>query len=155
MPNGEITTFDVMHADGQEFVCVIALTPENKVVVAEEFCTGPELVTDELPGGFVDEGEDIKAAALREFFEETGYEPADIAYLGKYHKDKYLNATYHAFFATGCVKVGRQKLEAEEHIDVVELSIEEFLTRAKNDKSTDHGAVLMAYDKLLELKEKR
>jgi ADP-ribose pyrophosphatase len=155
MPNGEKTAFDLLHPDGQEFACVIALTPENKVVVCLEFCPGPELVMNELPGGFVDDGEDPETAARREFLEETGYRLGDMTYLGAYHKDKYMNATWHAFFATGCVKVNEQELEFEEHIDVVELSIEAFLADAKNDKMTDHAAVLMAYDDLVKMKEKK
>jgi ADP-ribose pyrophosphatase len=153
MPNGEKTTFDVLHPDGQEFVCVIALTSDNKVVIAREFCPGPELVTSELPGGFVDKGEDLETAIRREFLEETGYIAANFTYLGKYHKDKYMNATWHAFFATECVKAKEQELETEEYIDVIELSIEELLTNAKNDKVTDHAAILMAYDELKQLQE--
>jgi ADP-ribose pyrophosphatase len=154
MPNGETTKFDLLHGDGQEFVSVIALTPDNKVVIAKEFCPGPELEMNELPGGFVDPGEDLESATRREFLEETGYDAGSLRYLGEYHKDKYMNATWHAFFATGCVKVNEQKLEAEEHIDVVELPIQEFLNDAKNDKITDHAAVLMAYDDLVKMKEK-
>lgn len=153
MPNGEKAAFDLMHADGQEFACVVAVTKEKKVIIAREFCPGPELVMNELPGGFVDMGEDIEAAARREFREETGYVAGSLRYLGKYHKDKYMNATWHAFLATDCVKVGEQELEAEEHIDVAELSIQEFLADAKNDKITDHAAILMAYDDLMNMKE--
>lgn len=155
MPDGNVTSFDLLHPDGQEFACVIALTPERKVLVAREFCPGPEKVMNELPGGFVDASESIEMAARREFMEETGYRPTTLKYLGTFHKDKYMNATWHAFLATDCVKVGEQELEAEEHIDVMELSIDEFLASAKNDELTDHAAVLMAYDELAKLKEDR
>ncbi len=155
MPDGKTTAFDLLHGDGQEFACVIALTPENKVVVCLEFCPGPEKVMNELPGGFVDAGENPEQAARREFMEETGYVPDTLSYLGEYHKDKYMNATWHTFLATGCVKVNEQELEAEEHIDVVELSVDEFLINAKNDQMTDHAAVLLAYDELMKIKENK
>jgi ADP-ribose pyrophosphatase len=152
-PSGDVSTFDVMYPDGQEFACVIALTKENKVLIAREFCQGPELTMNELPGGFVDQGEDVETAVRREFLEETGYSPGTLKYLGAFHKDKYLNATWHAFFATECTKVQDQVLEQDAFIDVIELPIATFLDDAKNDKMTDHGAILMAYDELLKIKE--
>lgn len=155
MPDGKPTTFDLLHADGQEFVGVIALTEDNKVVVAHEYYPGPEMVMDDVPGGFVDPGENPEEAMRREFLEETGFEAETWKYLGSYHKDKYMNATWHAFLATGCRRVREQKLETEEFIDVTLLSIDEFLDNAKNDKMTDHGAVLLAYDELMKRKENK
>jgi ADP-ribose pyrophosphatase len=153
MPNGETTSFDLLHPDGQAFVGVIGLTPGNEVIVAHEFYPGPELMMDDMPGGFVDPGEDLEVAARREFLEETGYEPATMKYLGVYHKDKYMNASWHSFLATGCARVQDQNLETEEFIDVTLLSIKKFLDNAKNDRMTDHGAVLLAYDELMKIME--
>lgn len=149
MPDGQTATFDTFGNEGQEFVTVIGLTPERKVLVARQFRFGPEKVYDELPGGFVDKGEDISVAARREFQEETGYSPNEIEFIGSYHKDTYMNAVWHVFLATGCTKTSEQDLENEEHIDVHLISIEELIKNAKTDNMTDAVAVLMAFDKLL------
>lgn len=152
MPDGETQTFGTIGNEGQEFVAVIGLTPDNKVVVARQFRVGPEKVYQELPGGFVDKGEALEVAALREFQEETGYKPNDITYLGGYHKGAYMNATWHVFWATGCEKVAEQELEAEEHIEIDLISIDQLIENGKTDAMTDATAVLMAYDKLLQVK---
>jgi ADP-ribose pyrophosphatase len=151
MPDGEQTQFDVMHPDGQEFVSVVGITDDKKVVVGREFLPGPEIVADDLPGGFVDPGESLEAAARREFLEETGYEAATLKYLGAHYKDKYINATWHTFLATGCKKVREQELETEEFIDIVLVPIGEFLSNAKTGKTSEHGCILMAYDELMTL----
>lgn len=154
MPNGQVETFDTFGNEGQEFCGIVGLTPDNKVVVTRQFRFGPEKIFDELPGGFVDKGEEPEAAAIREFQEETGYKPGHIEYLGCYHKDTYMNAVWHIFWATDCTKVGEQELEDTEHIDVELISIDQLISNSKTDKMTDATAVLMAYDKLQELKDK-
>ena len=153
MPNGEEASFDTFGPEQQQFAAVVALTPENKVIIARQFRVGPELIMEELPGGFVDAGEDPEAAARREFQEETGYTAGNLVYLGNYNKDTYMNAQWHVYFATNCVLSGnKQKLEAEEHIEIDLISIERLIQNAKTNKMTDAVAVLMAYDKLLPLK---
>lgn len=151
MPDGQQTQFDVVHADGQEFVAVIGITDDKKVVIGREFLPGPEILADDLPGGFVDAGESLETAARREFLEETGYEADTVKYVGTYYKDKYLNATWHTFLATGCKKVREQSLETEEFIEIVLVSIDEFLQNAKTGKTSEHGSILMAYDELTAL----
>lgn len=153
MPDGQVQSFDTFGNEDQEFVAVIALTPKKEVIIAQQFRFGPERIYDELPGGFVDKGEKIESAAMREFLEETGYQPGHMEYLGSYHKDTYMNALWHIFLATNCKKITDQELEAEEHVEVCLISIDQLIKNGKTDKMTDATAVLMAYDRLSELKK--
>ena len=57
-----------------DWVNIIALTPERKVVMVEQYRQGSETVELEIPGGMMDPGDtDPVATALRELQEETGY----------------------------------------------------------------------------------
>jgi ADP-ribose pyrophosphatase len=57
-------------ADG---VQVVALTPENRVVLVRQFRAGSRRDSLELPGGLVEAGEEPSTAGPRELLEETGF----------------------------------------------------------------------------------
>lgn len=61
--------------DCVNWVNVVALTPERRVVMIEQFRHGSNTVELEIPGGMIDPGDaSPEAAGIRELREETGYE---------------------------------------------------------------------------------
>ena len=67
-----------------DWVNVIALTPDHKLVMIEQFRHGSNTVELEIPGGMMDPDEtDPVATAIRELHEETGYEGENARALGK------------------------------------------------------------------------
>ena len=56
------------------WVNVVALTPDDQVVLVKQFRHGAGRVCVEIPGGLIDPGEAPLDAAVRELREETGYE---------------------------------------------------------------------------------
>lgn len=150
LPDGTEKVFDTTYRDGQQFVSIVAITRDNKAIVARQFRPGPEKVFDEMPGGFVDDNEEPIDAAKRELQEETGYIAGSIELLGRYADDAYTNAWSYGFIAYDCEKVSTQNLDPGEIIEVDLISLPDLLTRAKTGAMTDMQVVLMAYDHILQ-----
>src|SRR5689334_12769957 len=71
LPDGARAEWDIFGP--ADTVAVLALTPGRNVVLARQYRPGPDAILDEMPGGVVEPGEEVAAAAARELVEETGY----------------------------------------------------------------------------------
>jgi len=76
------TDHEFVVVEAPDWVNVIALTPENEVVLVRQYRFGTREVTLEIPGGALDGGEDFLEAGLRELREETGYQGDGARLLG-------------------------------------------------------------------------
>lgn len=154
-PNGQEYDFDVLGPEGEQAAAVLALTPDNRIVISEQYRAGPDKSMDELPGGIVDPGETPEAAATRELLEESGYRAKRLEYLGVAYPEAYLHMKSHYFIGYDCEKVSEPQYESTEYIEVKTVSIDEFLEAARSGGTTNVAAAFLAYDILMKLKEKR
>ena len=70
--------------DSANWVNVIALTPDQQLVLIEQFRHGSNTVELEIPGGMIDPGDGSpEAAGQRELREETGYVGENARILGQ------------------------------------------------------------------------
>ncbi|MFJ2188996.1 NUDIX hydrolase [Kitasatospora sp. NPDC087861] len=125
---------------------VLALTPDQHVILARQYRPGPDRVLYELPGGFIEPGEEAAEAIARELLEETGYQ-GEVHTAGPYWHDAYSTALRIAFYATDCVKVAEPTPERTEFIDAVTLPLPEFRsTVLRSGGMTDTAAAYLALD---------
>jgi ADP-ribose pyrophosphatase len=75
---------DFFVIDSSNWVNVIAITPDQQLVMVEQYRHGTNTVELEIPGGMID-AEDASpvTAGVRELREETGYEGANPRLLGE------------------------------------------------------------------------
>lgn len=103
-----------------DWVNVIGLTPDERILLIEQYRFGSSAVTLEIPGGTIDAGEAPLAAAERELLEETGFACDSITLLGHVEPNPAIqtNRCYTAL-ALGCrAHPGGQQLDEREDIAV-------------------------------------
>lgn len=71
-PATEAREGDFFVIDAPDWVNVVALTPQDALVLIHQWRHGVDHATLEIPGGMVDPGETPAQAAVRELREETG-----------------------------------------------------------------------------------
>ncbi|HUF04498.1 MAG TPA: NUDIX hydrolase [Aridibacter sp.] len=138
--DGREGTFYVI--ESPDWVNVIPVTENGRIVLVEQFRHGTEELTLEIPGGMVDEGETPAECASRELTEETGYVAGELVYLGKSRPNPAIqNNWIHHFAALGCAKDGEQSFDEHEKIAVREVDAED-LDRLIENSVITHSLVL-------------
>ena len=78
--SGKTGVFDRL--DCNDWVNVIARREDGSFVFVKQYRQGTDEITNEIPGGAIDQGEDPLVAAKRELEEETGFQSENWRQLG-------------------------------------------------------------------------
>ncbi|ADQ66197.1 nudix family protein [Halogeometricum borinquense DSM 11551] len=141
LPDGTETEFH--YVDEPEAVVVLPFTPDDDVVLVEEWRQAVGRVNRGLPAGSLEsDDDDIAAAARRELTEETGYEAGSLEYVGSVEPaNGLLNSVHHHFVARDCEPTGEQELDFNESIRVAVEPYDDVLTAALDGEMRDGRAL--------------
>ena len=138
----------------RDWVNIVALTPERRLVVVHQYRFGSERVTTEIPGGVVDPGEEPAETARRELREETGYTSERWTHLATIDPNPaFLTNHCHQFLAEDARLTHEVELDPGEDITVETLDLDDVRARVDTGEIS-HSLVLSALARVLDLRRR-
>jgi 8-oxo-dGTP pyrophosphatase MutT (NUDIX family) len=135
-------TREVYVASSGDEVLVVALAPDDEVLLSREPSAAFGGSTVLLPGGEIKPGEDQKITANRELQEEIGWAAAQLDFLGEVRPwSKYLNARSYIYLARGLTE---SRLPGDERysIEPVRILLSELDALVRNGTLLDARVVV-------------
>lgn len=127
-------------------VCVLAVTPEDKIVLVRQFRKAIERVIYEIPAGRLEVGEEdaLQAAALRELEEETGYTTDKLTLLSDFYSAiGFCNERLRLYLAENLVKVENPRPQDEDEvIELYEVTLEQALDLVARGEICDAKTIM-------------
>ena len=134
-----------------DWVNIVALTAEKRVLVVHQYRFGTRKISTEIPGGVLDAEESPRQAAIRELQEETGYTSSSWSYLGAVEPNPAFHTNLcHHWLAENVRKTHLPTLDEGEDITVETLDFSEIHAAVKSGQIR-HALALSALSRVNEL----
>lgn len=123
--------FVIVHAP--DWVNVVAVTADERIVLVRQFRFGINAFSLEIPGGVIEKDEDPVAAGIRELSEETGYGGAKVRLLGSVNPNPAIQDNRcHFVLVEGAAPTDSTCWDDDEEIQVSTAPVAQVLALARN-----------------------
>lgn len=156
LPNGKTATREVVRHKGA--VAVLAVTPDDKIVLVEQFRYPCNRVLLEIPAGKLDmAGEEPAQCAMRELAEETPYTCESVHLIHQFYTSAgFSDEKLYLYQAVGLNRNSTLKPDEDEYLELRELSRNEAQQALQNGDIVDvktivaiqHWLLMSIVDKL-------
>ncbi len=130
-----------------DYVSVVAVTPQDELVLVRQYRPAVERYTLELPSGHVEKNETAAESARRELIEEAGFEAPQLDFLGKLLSDSGRNENrIWCYLARGVLDLGKNFLPEPglERRLVPLKNLQQLLTNSEFDHALHLAALMLA-----------
>ena len=132
---GQIHEFQVLKSP--DWVAVVAVTPDNQVVMVRQFRHGTGELSLEPPGGLVKEGQAPEQSAREELEEETGYQAEVLEFLGWMHPmPAIFTNRFYVYLARNATPTGRLNPDETEEVETVLVPLDQIREYIRSGKIT-------------------
>ncbi|MBM3274310.1 MAG: NUDIX hydrolase [Candidatus Sericytochromatia bacterium] len=141
LPNGEIFNREIVEHPGS--VAIVALTPDEQLVMVRQFRYAIGRVTLELPAGTCAFGETPETTARRELREEVGCDAGNLQELGEFYvAPGYGTEVIRLFLATDLKDFGAVSPDSDEFLEPARLSLDEAMTMVRDGRIVDAKSII-------------
>jgi ADP-ribose pyrophosphatase len=141
---GNIHEFQVLKSP--DWVAVIAVTPENQVIMVRQYRHGTGELSLEPPGGLIKEGQTPEQSGREELEEETGYRAQELELLGWMHPmPAIFTNRFYVYLAKNATPTGHLNPDETEEIETLLVPVEEIQDYIRSGKITCSVMVAALY----------
>jgi len=131
--------------DSSDWVNIIPLTADGRVILVRQFRMGTKDFSLEIPGGMLDEGDHPAGAAARELLEETGYAGEEPILLGVVHPNPAIQTNRcYTFLIKNVVLKSSPRQDSTEDIEVQSAPLDD-IPRLIHEEKITHALVIAAF----------
>jgi ADP-ribose pyrophosphatase len=140
LPNGVTVDLETIRHPGA--AAVVPVKADGTVVLIRQFRHAAGGFIYEIPAGKLAPGEEPLQCAARELEEEVGYRASTFELLSSiFTAPGFADEVIHVYRATGLTK-GRQQLDRDEVLDVIEMPLSEAITKIEDGTIRDAKTIV-------------